>query len=42
MRAFEDFHVGDTAEFTVTRDGKPTVVRATIVDSQRAEARKAK
>jgi serine protease Do/serine protease DegQ len=34
--------VGDTAEFTVTRDGKPTVVRATIVDSQRAEARKAK
>jgi Do/DeqQ family serine protease len=34
--------VGDTAEFTVTRDGKPTVVRATIVDSQRTEARKAK
>jgi Do/DeqQ family serine protease len=34
--------VGDTAEFTVTRDGKPTVIRATIVDAQRAEPRKAK
>jgi Do/DeqQ family serine protease len=34
--------VGDTAEFTVTRDGKPTVIRATIADPQRAAERKAK
>lgn len=32
--------VGDTAEFTVARDGKPVVIRATIADKeQRADAR---
>jgi Do/DeqQ family serine protease len=31
--------VGDTAEFTVARDGKPTVLRAVIADQQRAEPR---
>jgi S1-C subfamily serine protease len=31
--------VGDVAEFTVTRDSKPTVIRATIADSQRAAER---
>jgi Do/DeqQ family serine protease len=31
--------VGDTAEFTVMRDGKPTVIRATITDTQRADQR---
>jgi serine protease Do/serine protease DegQ len=31
--------VGDTAEFKVARDGKPTVLRAVIVDQQRAEPR---
>src|SRR6266853_4174556 len=36
------FWIGDTAELTVMRDGKPTVVRATIVDQQRTEQRKAK
>jgi S1-C subfamily serine protease len=33
------FWIGDTAELTVTREGKPTVVRATIVDSQRAKTK---
>jgi Do/DeqQ family serine protease len=33
------YWVGDTAELTVARDGKPTVLRATIVDQQRAELR---
>jgi Do/DeqQ family serine protease len=33
------FWVGDTAELRVTRDGKPMVLRATIVDQQRAEVR---
>jgi len=31
--------VGDTAEFTVTRDGKPTVLRAVIADQQRVDQR---
>jgi S1-C subfamily serine protease len=31
--------VGDTAEFTVMRNGKPAVIRATIVDPQRAKAK---
>ncbi len=31
--------VGDTAEFTVARDGKPTVLRAVIADQQRAKAK---
>lgn len=31
--------VGDSAEFTVMRNGKPTVVRATIADQQRAKAK---
>jgi Do/DeqQ family serine protease len=34
--------VGDIAELTVMRDGKPTIIRATIVDQQRAERNKAK
>jgi serine protease Do/serine protease DegQ len=33
------FWVGDTAEMTVMRNGKPTVIRATIVDPQRAKAK---
>lgn len=33
------YWVGDTAEMTVLRDGKPTVLRATIADQQRADAR---
>jgi len=31
--------VGDTAEFTVMRNGKPATIRATIVDPQRAKAK---
>jgi len=31
--------VGDTAEFTVTRDGKPSVLRAVIADQQRVDQR---
>jgi S1-C subfamily serine protease len=31
------FWVGDTAELTVTRNGKPTVIRATITDPQRGK-----
>jgi serine protease Do/serine protease DegQ len=31
--------VGDSAELTVLRNGKPTVFRATIVDQQRAKAK---
>ena len=31
--------VGDSAELTVLRNGKPTVIRATIVDQQRAKAK---
>lgn len=31
--------VGDTAELTVTHNGKPAVVRATIVDQQRSKAK---
>ena len=31
--------VGDTAELTVRRDGKPTIIRATIVDQQRSKAK---
>jgi serine protease Do/serine protease DegQ len=31
--------VGDSAELTVLRNGKPTVVRATIVDQQRSKAK---
>jgi serine protease Do/serine protease DegQ len=31
--------VGDSAELTVMRNGKPAVIRATIVDPQRAKAR---
>jgi S1-C subfamily serine protease len=32
--------VGDAAELTITRNGKPSVVRATITDAQRARAQK--
>jgi len=31
--------VGDSAELTVLRNGKPTMIRATIVDQQRAKAK---
>jgi S1-C subfamily serine protease len=31
--------VGDTAELTVTRNGKPTVIRATITDPQRTKVK---
>ena len=31
--------VGDSAELTVLRNGKPTVIRATIVDQQRGKAK---
>jgi len=31
--------LGDSAELTVMRNGKPTVIRATIVEPQRAKAK---
>jgi S1-C subfamily serine protease len=31
--------VGDAAELTVTRNGRSTVIRATIVDQQRGKAK---
>jgi len=33
------FWVGDSAELTVIRNGKPAVIRATITDPQRAKAK---
>jgi S1-C subfamily serine protease len=33
------FWIGDTAELTVMRDGKPTVIRATIADQQRSKTK---
>jgi S1-C subfamily serine protease len=32
--------MGDAAELTVIRNGKPAVIRATITDTQRARAQK--